>query len=205
MDTSQFCYHWATTGTPQIHFFKKCTYSRTECIRWMLLPSMAVAEETVKMINFSDTTSGEKIFIGLLGSEHSVCTYASMVRKTFKSPSPSHMVVCVTQVSTRTSHILFSNLFYWRIVDLQCYVSFRCRANWFSYKYIYIVFHILFYYGLSQEIEYSSLCSKVGLCCLSILNVIVCICQPQIPSPPSSPLTITSLFSLSVSLFLFCR
>ena len=37
-------------------------------------------------------------------------------------------------------------------------------------------FHILFYYGLSQDIEYSSLCYAVGPCCLSIPNVIVCIC-----------------------------
>ena len=25
-------------------------------------------------------------------------------------------------------------IFYWNIVDLQCYVSFRCTAKWFSYK-----------------------------------------------------------------------
>ena len=39
-----------------------------------------------------------------------------------------------------------------------------------------IIFHILFSYGLSQDIEYSSLCCIVRLCCLSILCVIVCIC-----------------------------
>ena len=37
------------------------------------------------------------------------------------------------------------------------------------------LFNIPFHYGLSQEIEYSSLCYTVGPCCLSILNVIVCI------------------------------
>ena len=46
-------------------------------------------------------------------------------------------------------------------------------------------------------------------CCLSVLNAIVCIYQPQTPSPslslPPSPLATTSLFSMSVSLFLFCR
>ena len=41
--------------------------------------------------------------------------------------------------------------------------------------YVYILFNILFHYGLSQEIGYSSLCYTVGLCCLLILNVIVCI------------------------------
>ena len=44
------------------------------------------------------------------------------------------------------------------------------------YIYIHILFHILFHYGLSQDIEYSSLCYTVGPCCLSILYIIVCIC-----------------------------
>ena len=41
------------------------------------------------------------------------------------------------------------------------------------YVYIHILFRILFHYGLSQHIEYSSLCYTVGLCCLSILHMIV--------------------------------
>ena len=36
---------------------------------------------------------------------------------------------------------------------------------------IYIL-HVHFYYGLSQNIEYSSLCYTVGTCCLSILYVL---------------------------------
>ena len=39
----------------------------------------------------------------------------------------------------------------------------------YIYIHIYILFHILFHYGLSQDIEYSSLHYTVGLCCLSIL------------------------------------
>ena len=64
--------------------------------------------------------------------------------------------------------------FNWNIVDLQCCVNFYCTAKWFSYT--YILLHILFHYGLSQDIEYSSLCYTVGPCCLSILYIIVCIC-----------------------------
>ena len=30
------------------------------------------------------------------------------------------------------------------------------------YKYIYILFYVLFHYALSQDIEYSSLCYTVG-------------------------------------------
>ena len=40
----------------------------------------------------------------------------------------------------------------------------------------YILFHILFHYGLSQDMEYSSLCYTVGPCCLSILYIPVFIC-----------------------------
>ena len=39
--------------------------------------------------------------------------------------------------------------FYWSIVHLQCSVSFCCTAEWFSYTYRHILFHILFHYGLS--------------------------------------------------------
>ena len=45
-----------------------------------------------------------------------------------------------------------------------------------SVIHICILFHILFHYGLSQDIEYSSLCHRVGPCCLSILYIIICIC-----------------------------
>ena len=39
----------------------------------------------------------------------------------------------------------------------------------YIYIYICIPFHILFHYDLSQDPEYSFLCSTVGLCCLFIL------------------------------------
>ena len=41
-------------------------------------------------------------------------------------------------------------------------VNYCCTGKWLSYTFIYILFHILFHYGLSQNIEYSSLCSTVG-------------------------------------------
>ena len=46
-------------------------------------------------------------------------------------------------------------------------------------KNIYILFYNLFHYSLSQDIKYSFLCYTVGHCCLSILNVIAFIYQPQ--------------------------
>ena len=41
---------------------------------------------------------------------------------------------------------------------------------------VYILFHILFYYGLLQDFEYSSLCYTVGPCRISALYIIGCIC-----------------------------
>ena len=49
--------------------------------------------------------------------------------------------------------------------------------------YIHSFSHITFHHDLYQETGYSSLCYRVGPHCLSILNVIVCIYQPQTPHP----------------------
>ena len=43
------------------------------------------------------------------------------------------------------------------------------------YTYIHSFFIFFFHNGLSQGIEYSSLCYTLGPCCLPILNVVVCI------------------------------
>ena len=37
-------------------------------------------------------------------------------------------------------------------------------------------FHMIFHYGLSEDIECSSLCYTVGPCWLSILCIVVCVC-----------------------------
>ena len=67
-------------------------------------------------------------------------------------------------------------LFYLTIVDLQCCINFYCVIH----TYIYIIFHILSHYSLSQDIECSSLYYTVGPC-LSILYIIVCIANPKLP------------------------
>ena len=108
-------------------------------------------------------------------------------------------------------YIFFLKKFHWTIVILECCVNFCCTAKWLLHICVYIcsfiiyifLFHVLFLYGLSQDIEYGSLCRIVGPC-LSILYILVCICLSQIPGLPP-PLAATSLSSMYVSLFLFHR
>ena len=84
---------------------------------------------------------------------------------------------------------------YWSTVNLQCWVSFKYTAKWFSYKYIHIhiyththtLFHILFPYRLLLYIEYSSLCYKTEPCCLSISNILVSVVEKAM-APHSSTL-----------------
>ena len=58
-------------------------------------------------------------------------------------------------------------------------MNFCCAAKW---SVIYVYIHILFHYGLLQNIDYSSLCSIIGPCSLPILYIIVCIYESQTPS-----------------------
>ena len=58
------------------------------------------------------------------------------------------------------------------------------------------LFHILFHYSLSENIEHSFLLTTLGPC-LSIVYTTVCLCSSQIlslPSPPPHSLATTSLF-----------
>ena len=76
--------------------------------------------------------------------------------------------------------------------------------------YIYIYsFSDYFLLQIIKNIEYSSLCYTVGPCWLFILYIECVYVNPNFliyPSPhPLSPLVTVSLFSMSVSLFLFCK
>ena len=71
--------------------------------------------------------------------------------------------------------------------------------------YIYIFFLLFF----SIIVYYRILCCTVGPHCLSVLYITVCISWSQIPNlflPQTlSPLVAISLFSMPVSLLLFCK
>ena len=62
----------------------------------------------------------------------------------------------------------------------------------YIYTHIYMYFFLIFFhFDLSQDVEYSSLCFTVGPCCLSVLYILVYICQSQTSN--------TSLFHLPFS------
>ena len=71
------------------------------------------------------------------------------------------------------------------------------------YKYIYS-FCIVFHYGLLQDIEYSSLCSSEGPCCLfihSVCNSLHLLTPNSQSVPPYSPSNHKSMFYLCESAF----
>ena len=77
-------------------------------------------------------------------------------------------------------------------------VSFWCMAKWSKY----ILYHILFHYGLSQDIEYSSLCHTVGPCCSpGGLYLLIPNSYIYILCTPFPPVVTISLLSMAVSLF----
>ena len=82
--------------------------------------------------------------------------------------------------------------------DIYIYICYIC--------YIYIFFQILFHYRLWQDIEYNSLCSTVGSCCLSVLYIVVLSVNPILliyrPAPfpfgnHKSVFSVTVLFSMT--------
>ena len=70
--------------------------------------------------------------------------------------------------------VFYFNLFYWHIVENIVLISAIQHRG--SVILTQILLHILFHYGLWQDIEYSALCYTVGPGCLSIPYTIVCIC-----------------------------
>ena len=72
-------------------------------------------------------------------------------------------------------------------MDLQCCINFCCTAKWFSYTYIYILFHILFCCDWSQDGDYSSLWATVPPCRSSILYESLHLLIPHSQSIPPQP------------------
>ena len=85
-------------------------------------------------------------------------------------------------------------------------VNYCCSAKWLTYTYVCLLFYIPFHCGLSQNIKYSSLCYTVGLLFIHSISKSLHLLIPpsnSYPLPTPSPLTTTSLFSVSLILFQF--
>ena len=73
--------------------------------------------------------------------------------------------------------LLHSKIFKKIFIEYGCFIM--CQSLLYSkvtsYTRTDILLYILFHYGLSQDLYYSSLCYTLGPCCLSIQNVVICI------------------------------
>ena len=117
-------------------------------------------------LQFTTVKGGNFFFVLLIF--HELLGFFSL--KTHHSPNPAHFQPLRNISSEMSTILIFWNsllslfsiflnicfmfstsflknylIFYWSTIDLQCCVSFRCTAKWFSYMYIYIYFfQILF-------------------------------------------------------------
>ena len=103
--------------------------------------------------------------------------------------------------------LVFLKNFYWSIADFQWCVSYRCTAKWISYTYTYI--HSLLDSFPIQAIteywvEFPVLYSRSLLVIYFIYSSVYVSIRISQFIPPFPPATI-SLFSTSVTLFVFCK
>ena len=96
------------------------------------------------------------------------------------SPGLSQRMEMVTENGRATGRNLIHSFFFFNLSIyswLTCCFNLCWTAKWFNYTHTHthththILFCILSHYGLSQDIEYSSLCYIVGPCCLSTLYI----------------------------------
>ena len=67
----------------------------------------------------------------------------------------------------------------WSIVDIQCCVSFRYLAKWFSYIKFSRFFSLIDYYRILSTVPCAY---TVCPCWLSIICIVVCTCESQTPN-----------------------
>ena len=119
---------------------------------------------------------------------------------------------CFSDCSLRVNHQA-TFYFYWSIVNIQYCISFRCTAWWFNiylrYKMttlirLITICHHKNYHNIVDYIPYAV--HYISMTYLfykwKFVPLILFICFTLPPFP--LPLSITNLFSVSVSLFLFC-
>ena len=108
-------------------------------------------------------------------------------------------------LSWRINH--FYNVFYWSVVDLLCCVNFCCiTVIHYTHTFFFIFFSMMVYHGI-LNIWFPVLYSRNFLFIHPIYNSLHLLTPNSqfIPSIPLSLLATTSVFSMSVNLFLLSR
>ena len=99
---------------------------------------------------------------------------------------------------------------YWSTVNVQCCVTFRCKAKWPSFIYTHTHTYLLFSFPVQAITEYWI--QLPGLCSRSLL--VICVIYSIVHTSASnfwflshrlSPLTTINLFSTSMTPLLFCE
>lgn len=103
----------------------------------------------------------------------------------------------------------FKIIFYWNIIDLQCFVSFSSIAKWISYIYVCVgmCMHLHSFLGFfSHQVGHYRILRNSLLYCSSLLVIYfmysVCICQLQSPNL-SLPLFPLITINLSLHIWLY--
>ena len=94
--------------------------------------------------DISSSSPALRLRLGLELHQHSPVSLACQLWILGLVSLQNHLSQFWQSISFCMHLLLFLFLIYWSKVDLQCYVSFRYTAKWFSYTYIYIYFFRLF-------------------------------------------------------------
>ena len=81
---------------------------------------------------------------------------------------------------------LFKKNFVWSIVDFQCCVSFRCTAEWISYKYTYI--HSFIFFRFFSHIDHYRALSRVPYAIQLVLISYIFYIQSCVYVSPNLPM-----------------
>ena len=118
------------------------------------------------------------------------------------------MAKVIVQKSSSPGFVFFSSTFYFVLEYNQLTNNVIVSGEWQRDSAIHIRISILPHNLLPSRLPHntkqSSLCCTVSPCWLSVLNIALCTCPYKLPNS-SFPTATISLFSESVSLFLFCK
>ena len=100
-----------------------------------------------------------------------------------KKPFCQNLIRLVLFKTEANSHMWLFKFKWTKIRNVVPQCRHYLKFYWSTVTHIYVLFHILSHYGLSQDAEYNSLSYIAGPCCLSIPYMTVCICWSQTPNP----------------------